>query len=1011
MRKLILSLCLFVPMLVSQVSFAESADELYHEAYDLYSQRKYAASQSCFERFLATNTHTLQRGMQQDAEFYVAAIAYTLKQERAFLLLENYVEEYPNSPYLSRANFMLGRLRYEEKKYKYALRYYQNVDEKELGESECREYKFTKAYCLLEMKKYDEAKSIFKALSNEKNEFSQTALYYYSYIEYLQKNNDVALQGFLALEQLDEYADVVPYYIVQIYYDDCQYEKALEHGRIVLDKNPNNPNNSEIYKIMGECAYRGEKYSEAVNYLKKHESIAKKIQRNASYMLGVSYFKTEDYKSAEAYLTKVTSQTDSIAQNAYLYLGYSYLKLNQKSKAKLAFESASKMDFDVVIKEESLYNYAIASYETAAAFGEALSALERFVNEFPQSKYIDTIYDHVVAVFLTNKNYASAYQSILKMKVLTPRMKEVKEYVLFQLGTQAFAKSDFKNAVKMFTASIEEATPKSFSSQAYLWRGESNYRIREYGEARADYQKFIEKSQKKDAKLLSDAYYGVAYTYFSEKKYKEALPWFEKFVKRTSPEVSNTAYWDALNRLGDCNFYVRNFSVARTYYSKVIDNNAKGADYALFQNAFILGLQKKYADKIALLEKMLNTMPNSDYCSNALYEIGRSYVMLEKNEKAITVYDDVLKKYPKSPLARKAALEIGMLYFNMANYDQAKMAYRNVIERYKGSDEARMAFESLESLHVETNDVQAFLDYCKTLGKNYVAVMPDKRSDSLSFVAAERIYIKGDYKEAIPGLQQYLKQYCSTENMGNCIAARYYLADSYYQTQQYGAALNEYEALVQLDGNKYMEQALIRAAEITYNEQKYDSSLKYFKQLQLAASNAENRNMARLGVLRCSFLLKEHETTLSVANEILKTDLADSELERESRYNRAKVLIALNRRDEAQPDLELLSKDLLQETGAEAKYLYAEYFYLQGDYKKSEEEIFDFISKNTPYQYWLAKGFVLLSDIYVAQEDDFQAKQYLISLRDNYTAQDSIQDLIKERLDKILAREKTQTEE
>ena len=43
MRKLILSLCLFVPMLVSQVSFAESADELYHEAYDLYSQRKYAA--------------------------------------------------------------------------------------------------------------------------------------------------------------------------------------------------------------------------------------------------------------------------------------------------------------------------------------------------------------------------------------------------------------------------------------------------------------------------------------------------------------------------------------------------------------------------------------------------------------------------------------------------------------------------------------------------------------------------------------------------------------------------------------------------------------------------------------------------------------------------------------------------------------------------------------------------------------------------------------------------------
>lgn len=1011
MRRFFLSLCFFISMLVSQVSFATNADELYYEGYDLYSQRKYAASQSCFERFLSVNTNTLQRGMVQDAEFYVAAISYILKQERAFLLLENYVTNYPNSPYLSRANFMLGRLRYEDKKYKYALRYYQNVNEKELNDQEAREYSFTKAYCLLEMKKYTEAKAIFKTLSNEKNEFSQTALYYYSYIEYLQKNNATALKGFLALEQLDEYADVVPYYIVQIYYDESEYEKSLEHGKLVLEKNPNNPNNSEIYKIMGECAYRGEKYTEAVTYLKKHETLSKKIQRNASYMLGVSCFKINDYKTSENYLSKVTSQSDSIAQNAYLYLGYCYLNLKQRNNAKLAFESASKMNFDMTVKEEALYNYALASYETSAAFGESLSALERFVEEFPQSKYIDTIYDHVVAVFLTNKNYASAYQSILKMKVLTPRMKEVKEYVLFQLGTQAFAKSDFKNAVKMFTASIEEATPKSFSSQAFLWRGESNYRIKKYEEARVDYQKFVEKVNKKDEALLADAYYGIGYTYFSEKKYADAQLWFEKFLKKSVSNESNVAYWDALNRLGDCNFHVRNFSVARDYYSKVIDNNAKGADYALFQNAFILGLQKKYLNKITLLEKLLQTMPNSDYCSNALYEIGRSYVLLEENKKAITIYKDVLSKYPKSALARKASLEIGMLYFNMADYEQAKTAYRNVIERYKGSDEARMAFESLESIHVETNDVPAFLEYCKSLGKNYVAVIPDSRSDSLSFVAAERIYIKGEYKNAITSLKQYLKQYCTSETGANCISARYYLADSYYQMEQYKKAFSEYEMLALLEGNKYMEEVLVRAAEITYNEKKYDSSLKYFKQLQLAASNTENRNIARLGVLRCSYLLNEHETTLSIANEILKTDISDLNLEREARYNRAKALIALNRRSDSQEDLKLLSNDLLQEIGAEAKFLYAEYFYLQGDYKKSEEEVFDFISKNTPYQYWLAKSFVLLSDIYVAQNDDFQAKQYLISLRDNYTAQDSIQDLIKDRLDKIIAREKTQSEE
>ena len=196
----------------------------------------------------------------------------------------------------------------------------------------------------------------------------------------------------------------------------------------------------------------------------------------------------------------------------------------------------------------------------------------------------------------------------------------------------------------MFSASIEESTSKSFSSQAYLWRGESNYRMKKYIDARNDYQKFIEKYQKKDEYLLADAYYGIGYTYFSEKKYIEAQPWFDKFLKKTKVDISNTAYWDALNRLGDCNFHVRNFSAARNYYSKLIDNNAKGADYALFQNAFILGLQKKYSNKITLLEKLLQTMPNSDYCSNALYEIGRSYVLLEENEIIVSACKNKNKK-------------------------------------------------------------------------------------------------------------------------------------------------------------------------------------------------------------------------------------------------------------------------------------------------------------------------------------------------------------------------------
>lgn len=995
--------------LFSQQSQIEIGKErLYQKGKELYAQRKYAASISCFEEFLQ-EVDSDNKSIMQDAEYYVAINSYALKQSRAQLLLEDYIKRNPYSPYRSRVCFMLGRIRYENEKYKHALTWYDEVKEKDLIPQERLEFLYTKAYSLLEMKKYAEAKKIFNSLSNEKNEYSNVATYYSAYIDYLQKNNKSALNGFLKIEETEEYKDIVPYYIVQIYYEEKEYKKSLEHGKKMLESNPNNKNNSEVYRIMGECAYRENVFNEAIVYFGKYEKLAKKLQRNSSYMYGMSFFQEKDYVNAVKYLTRATTPEDSIAQNAYLHLGHSYLLQNDKNNARMAFEAASKTDFSKQIQEEALYNYALSSYETNAAFGESLSALESFIETFPNSKYLDKVYDHIVSIFLSNKNYSSAYQSISKMKTLTPKMKEVKEYVLFQLGTQAFAKSDYKNATKMFSESIAENTDKSFSAQAYLWRGESNYRLGQYQIARKDFETFLSKPQKKSTENLINTYYGIGYTYFSEKSYTNATSWFLKCIQQPQNANSNIKL-DALNRLGDCYFYERNFTSARKYYNQVIEAKTKGADYATFQNAFILGLQKRYNEKIEILENLLKTMPNSEYRGNALYEIGRSYVMLEKNSEAISTYQEVVEKYPKNTLARKASLEIGMLYFNIGEAEKAKQAYKQVIAKYKGSDEARTAFESLEALHVETNDVQAFLEYCKTLGRNYAASVSGDKGDSLSFIAAERVYAKEDYTNAIVTLKQYLQQYCISSSSKNCITARYYLASSYYNLEKFDEALNEYKEVSLIDGNKYIEESLIRSAEITYNKKQYEKSQEFFKKLLDEASNTENRNIARLGVLRCSHFQNDYKTTINIANEILAGNITNEELERESRYNRAKAHIALNQTVEAEEDLRFLSQDLMQEMGSESKYLLAQYLFDVKKLDESEAEIFDFIEKNTPYQFWLARCFVLLADIYVEKGDDFQAKQYLLSLRDNYKVQDDIQGLIAERLEKIEKREKDNAE-
>jgi hypothetical protein len=106
----------------------------------------------------------------------------------------------------------------------------------------------------------------------------------------------------------------------------------------------------------------------------------------------------------------------------------------------------------------------------------------------------------------------------------------------------------------------------------------------------------------------------------------------------------------------------------------------------------------------------------------------------------------------------------------------------------------------------------------------------------------------------------------------------------------------------------------------------------------------------------------------------------------------------------ATDELKLVAKDVKSAEGAECKYLLALSYYNQGQKALAEKEIFNFINKNTPYQYWLGKSFILLSDIYVDKKDEFQAVHTLQSVIDYYeNNDDGIKAQAKEKKDKLIA--------
>ena len=992
---------IFVGAWAQHTQVFTNSDAQFNQGKELFLERKFAASYRCFEEFQKSSDAS-RVGQKVEADYYLAANAYELRQKDADVLLKNHLLVHPYTPFFDAVNDMLGLLESEKKNYTQALVYFNQVDENHMGEHETVEFLFAKGYACLQTKNYVLALSIFKNLKEMDTRYNLSSTYYYAYSQYCLGNYKDALPDFLKLENNPAYKSIVPYYIVQIYYAQKDYDQLNDRAEKILKENPDNKNNAEIYRIAGEIAYRKHNYTKAIEYLKSYEKLFPQVLRNDMYLLGLSYFQTKDYANAVQYLSKATTEKDEMTENAYLHLGNSYIKLKDYTNARLAYEAALRTSFNKTVREEAMFNYALTSYESTSAFGESISAFEQFLAEFPDSKYTDEAYDYLSSVYMTTKNYDAAYQSVLKIKSPNGKLLETKQYLLYQLGTEAFAQNSMDKAIEYFSLSLRSSTTGKYSAECLYWRAESYYRTDKPDLAIRDLKAFFNNSSSKSSANRVTANYSLAYAYFAKKSYPESLNWFLKYTEaETNPGAITLP--DALNRIGDCYFYARNLTKAQAYYSKAVAASPNTADYAMFQAAYVAGLQKNYTGKIAKLESLISQYPKSEYTDDAMYEMGRAYLMMNDNDKAIATYQRLLDAQPTSDMARKAALEIGMVYYNEKQNDRAISAYKNVIAKYPGTDEANTALESMQTVYIDANDVSTYLAYTKSLG-HVVKSGNVNLEDSISYLAAEKQYMNASYDKAIVGMQGYLNSFCPGGKY--CTVAQYYLADSYDRIDDKTNALKAYQALLKIEGNEYIEEAVIRCAGIAYDQKDYNTALSYFKQLQTVAQSTENKNVARLGILRCSYFLNDYQTTVNIVTEIMADSHSDNELKSEALYNRAKAYLALKQEAEAAADLKALAVETRTANGAEAKYLLADLYYRQGKMSESEAEVMDFAKKNTPHQFWLARSFVLLSDVYIKQNNDFQAKQYLLSLQKNYKPADEIQTMITDRLTAISEREK-----
>lgn len=962
-----------------QQIYFDTPNSLLRESIDLIQKEQYGAARFKINQIQKMETETNELAIS-DLAYYDALCAVQLKDKDAADKIDFFSRQYRSSQWMPRMHFLEGRVQFEEKRYSKALEAFNKVETDQLPNFEKAELEYKKGFCLMKQNNTDEALQLFQEASQKESPYRNASYYYLGHIYYTMNEDQKAEAAFQPIRHVTQYKKIIPFYDLQMAYRRADYALVNEKGKEVLLKS-DTKKRVELLPILADAAFKTGDKTTALQYYNEVEKQSRgQLSRSDQYQKGLIYYELGNYKDAANCFQKINSTKDSLDQSAAYYLAQCYLKTDQKIFARQAFLSALKNNSDTEIGHDALMNYARLSLEIGSdTYNEATVLLQEFITANPKSPLANEAQQLLVQHYLTTKNYDAAIESLEATKKNDPKLEAVYEKLVFSLAIDLFNESQFDQAIAYF-AKVNPSGTGENNAAALFWTAEAYYRKKNYVDAQKFYKQFMAHRSASKTTLRPLANYNLGYSYFQVEQYAAASASFRQYLGNPLTDQP-TMITDSWCRIGDCHFISREYSKAIEAYKKVISEGKLQTDYALYQSGLAYGALGQHNQKIDQLDQIVKRYNQSVYYDQALYEIGATHMIMNDPRSAIASFDKLVRERPRSAYAREAQLKIGFIYFNNNQTDEAIKALQKVAESYPGTPDAREALNTLKVIYMESNNIEAYFSLTKKLG---FGELSNNEQESLTFTTGENLYNENRLTEARQALETYLKNYPKGANSVN---ANYYLAKIKLPISA-DEALNHFNVIIQSGNNPYLEEALLAAARIYYDKGMYPESQNNYEQLFGLTDQPLQKIEALEGMMKCSFFNKKYADAISYSEKLRANSNAGVNQIRQARYIAGKSLFETNDLDGAKIQLAEVQKSGTDELGAEAYYLMARINFNKGYLDDAENQIFDLSEKYRRHEYWVAKGFILLADIYVKNNNIFQAKETLKSIVENYKGSD-----------------------
>ncbi len=997
--------CLCMLSVEAQQSAWQEINAAYRTGMELYERGKFASAAQQFNKVEELRTQSTIQGdehgelalIKENARFYQAICALELGEVDAEEQFLKYIRDFPASANSKAAYFQVGRSYFAKRDYDKTLEWFGKLDSRNLAGRENTEFRFKQGYSLFMTEQYAEAKPLFRELKDENNSFTEASIYYYAYLSYLDGEYKTALAEFERLKGSKSYENSYPYYLTALYFLDGRYEEVLEYALPILDRTTQE-NETEMLRILGATYFALDDLPRAKQYYERFQAQDQGATQNNqdSYQIGYIAYQSQDYEKAIEELGKL-DEYDAYYQSAMIALGDAYLKVGNKQGARNAFFGASRFDFDPDLKEEGLYNYAKLSYELE--FHQVgLDAIKEYMATYPNSaRHEEAQIIHAEAL-LSTSNYRAAVDILEDMPRRSPEANAAYQKVTYYRGLEFYNERAFENAISMFMRSESYPIDQEILALATYWKAEAMYEVRKYGEAVDNFSKFLRLPSARDTEVYSYANYALAYAAFRNDNFNTSANYFERFLSTGGSSIDNNTRNDAIARLGDSYFSLRNYSRAMQYYDRLISSGASSQDYALFQRGIIQGLTGDNQTKLATLRSVVERFPNSNYADDVAFEVPYTYFVMGDYQTAIDGLYKMVEDYPQSSYVPRALVTIGLVHYNNDDNDAAMAAFQRVVEQHSNTDEAKQALRSIENIYLDRGDATGYINYATTTN---IGDLTRAEQDNLAFQAANTLFLRGEFENAILAINAYFDKFPNPIQEKH---ARFIRAESMYRTGRPREALHDFNIILNDWTSAYTERTLLSVSELYLGLEEYNEAIAHFKQLELTSEYKANYGYAVNNLMVAYYQIDDMDQTLLYANLVKNYDRASEEEIANAHLHSAKVHLRRGNTAEATKELNLAALKSQTVVGAEARYRVGQLQYEAKEYDKALASAFDVINNMGSHDYWVARSFILLGDVYAAQGDTFQARSTLESVIENYESDDPEDDIIisaKERLEKL----------